>query len=179
MCAVCLWTIYTLNCIQNTMNIQVSQSISKSITKDGGLCFSLKKKNAKKRTGKSSIGKGKIIFMSQRNQDRKKLETNAPTELWCPCWQICHPLALHTLYPPHVSPAFRLARTHFILKKKDRSISYSVKKQTKNSSEALRMLYYLYYVPFLTLLQQLPFLTRLPLHNLTIILSKSSGTRVS
>lgn len=117
--------------------------------------------------------------MSQRNQDRKKLETNAPTELWCPCWQICHPLALHTLYPPHVSPAFRLARTHFILKKKDRSISYSVKKQTKNSSEALRMLYYLYYVPFLTLLQQLPFLTRLPLHNLTIILSKSSGTRVS
>lgn len=69
--------------------------------------------------------------MSQRNQDRKKLETNAPTELWCPCWQICHPLALHTLYPPHVSPAFRLARTHFILKKKDRSISYSVKKQTK------------------------------------------------
>lgn len=113
--------------------------------------------------------------MSQRNQDRKKLETNASTELWCPCWQICHPLALHTLYPPHVSPAFRLARTHFILKKKDRSISYSVKKQTKNSSEALRMLYYLYYVPFLTL-QQLPFLTQLPLHNLTIILSKSSGT---
>lgn len=141
--------------------------------------FFVKKKNAKKRTGKSSVGKGKIIFMSQRNQDRKKLETNAPTELWCPCWQICHPLALHTLYPPHVSPAFRLARTHFILKKKDRSISYSVKKQTKNSSEALRMLYYLYYVPFLTLLQQLPFLTRLPLHNLTIILSKSSGTRVS
>lgn len=123
--------------------------------------------------------KGKLFFMSQRNQDRKKLETNAPTELWCPCWQICHPLALHTLYPPHVSPAFRLARTHFILKKKDRSISYSVKKQTKNSSEALRMLYYLYYVPFLTLLQQLPFLTQLPLHNLTIILSKSSGTRVS
>lgn len=40
-----------------------------------------------------------------------------------------------TLYPPQVRPAFLLARTHFILRKKDLSISYSGKGERQKWSE--------------------------------------------
>lgn len=45
-----------------------------------------------------------------------------------------------TLYPPQVRPAFLLARTHFILRKKERSISYSA--ETVTHLIELFMLFY-------------------------------------